>query len=282
MADSPSHHKSMLERSQGAARTIAGMRRATKTLRALLAPVVGVAAAMLLVILPVAEASGSSGTASAQPVPLVLIDPGHDLYGNSAVEPIGPGSTTMKIKDGGGARGVVSGKAEAVVNLAVARRLKTMLERAGLRVRMTRTTTSGTSMGNVARAQMANRLGAAAFVRIHCDGSTNRATSGTHVLYPAYRRGWTDDIQAASKRLATLVQAELVRSLGFPNRGLDARSDLTGFNWSDVPSILPELGFLSNPGEDRALASAAGQKKAATGLCRGILRYLGRSPASCG
>lgn len=245
-----------------------------------------VSAAAAALVLPVAlvassapAATGSSGKASA--VPLVLIDPGHDLYGNSATEPIGPGSSTRKIKDGGGARGAATGKAEAVVNLAVAKRLQTMLKRAGLRVKMTRTRTTGTSMGNVARAQMANRLRAAAFVRIHCDGSTNPATSGTHVLYPAYRRGWTDDIHSASKRLAGLVQTELVRSLGFPNRGLDARSDMTGFNWSDVPSILPELGFLSNPAEDRVLSSVAGQKKAATGLCRGILRYLGRSPASC-
>jgi N-acetylmuramoyl-L-alanine amidase len=136
-------------------------------------------------------------------------------------------------------------------------------------------------MGNVARAQIANRLHAAAFVRVHCDGSTS-GTTGTHTLYPAYRSGWTSDIYRSSLKLAKLVQAGLVGSLHFPNRGLDARSDITGFNWANVPVILPELGFLSNPGEDRVLASKAGQQKAAVGICRGVLRFLKRSPANCG
>ncbi len=233
---------------------------------------------LLVVALNTATTAGNGAAAGA---PMVVIDPGHDLYANSGTEPIGPGSSTRKIKDGGGTRGVVSGKPEAVVNLAVSKRLATLLKRAGLRVAMTRTTTSHVSMGNVARAQFANSRHAAAFVRVHCDGSTSGAT-GTHTLYPAYRLGWTSDIYRPSLKLAKLVQAELVRSLRFPNRGLDARSDITGFNWSNVPVILPELGFLTNPGEDRILSSAAGQKKAAVGLCRGILRFLKRSPASCG
>jgi N-acetylmuramoyl-L-alanine amidase len=228
----------------------------------------------------VAGLAGSGWSAAAR-APVVVIDPGHDRYANSALEPIGPGSSTMKIKDGGGATGVVTHTPEAVVNLAISKRLETMLKRAGIRVVMTRTTTGHVSMGNVARAQIANRNHAAAFVRVHCDSSASEATAGTHTLYPAYHRGWTDDIYKPSLRLARLVQTELVRSLGFPDRGLDPRGDITGFNWSNVPVILPELGFLSNPTEDRILNSSAGQQKAAVGMCRGILRFLGRSTSSC-
>jgi N-acetylmuramoyl-L-alanine amidase len=241
--------------------------------KALLALAVALVASTLL--------ANSSSPGRAASAPLVVIDPGHDLYGNSATEPIGPGSSTRKIKDGGGTRGVVSGKPEAVINLAVSKRLAVLLRRAGLRVAMTRTTTSHVSMGNIARAQFANRRHAAALVRVHCDGSTSGMT-GTHTLYPVYHRGWTDDIYKSSLRLAKLVQAGLVGSLRFPNRGLDARSDMTGFNWANVPVILPEIGFLTNPGEDRVLASSAGQQKAAVGMCRGILRFLKRSPSRCG
>jgi N-acetylmuramoyl-L-alanine amidase len=237
------------------------------------------ALSVALVVSALLASSSSPGRAAS--APLVVIDPGHDRYANSATEPIGPGSSTMKIKDGGGTRGVVSGKPEAVINLAVSKRLAVLLRQAGLRVAMTRTTTSHVSMGNIARAQFANRRHAAAEVRVHCDGSTSGAT-GTHTLYPAYHRGWTDDIYKSSLRLAKLVQAGLVGSLRFPNRGLDPRSDITGFNWANVPVILPELGFLTNPGEDRVLASSAGQQKAAVGMCRGILRFLGRAPSSCG
>jgi N-acetylmuramoyl-L-alanine amidase len=220
--------------------------------------------------------------ASGQPSqPVVVLDPGHDLRANPATEPIGPGSTTRKIKDGGGTRGVVSGLTEAQLNLAVAQRLRPLLERAGVRVVMTRTRTAGTSMGNVARARIANRADAGLFLRIHADGSPDRATRGTHTLYPALRRGWTDDVYADSRRAAVVVQRELVRALGFPDRGLQERSDFTGFNWADVPVILVEVGFMTNPTEDRLLATPAYQRRAALGLCRGTLRFLGRPPAVC-
>jgi N-acetylmuramoyl-L-alanine amidase len=223
----------------------------------------------------------SGGAAGQGAAPVVVLDPGHDLRANPATEPIGPGSAMRKIKDGGGTRGVVSGLTEAQLNLAVARRLRPMLERAGVRVVMTRTRTAGTSMGNVARARIANRVGAALFLRIHADGSTDRSVRGTHTLYPALRRGWTDDVYAESRRAAGIVQRELVRALGFPDRGLRERSDFTGFNWADVPVILVELGFMTNPKEDRLLATAAYQRRAALGLCRGTLLFLGRSPAAC-
>jgi N-acetylmuramoyl-L-alanine amidase len=218
---------------------------------------------------------------AAQPRPVVVLDPGHDLRANSATEPIGPGSAMRKIKDGGGTRGVVSGLREADLNLRVAVRLRSLLEQAGVRVDMTRTRTAGTSIGNVARAGIANRAGAALFLRIHADGSTDRTVRGTHTLYPALRRGWTDDVYVESKRAARLVQADLRVALGFPDRGLQERSDFTGFNWADVPVILVEMGFMTNPTEDRLLATAAYQRRAAVGLCRGTLRFLGRADASC-
>ncbi len=223
----------------------------------------------------------AAGTTGAAPAPVVVVDPGHDLRGNPDTEPIGPGSTTRKIKDGGGTSGVVSGLREAELNMRVALRLRPLLERAGVRVVMTRTKTASTSMGNIARARIANRAGAALFLRIHADGSSDPSARGTHVLYPAFRRGWTDDVYAASKRAATVVQRETRRALGFPDRGLQERTDFTGFNWSDVPVILVEMGFMTNPTEDRLLATAAYQQRAAVGMCRGTLRFLGRSVGRC-
>ena len=213
--------------------------------------------------------------------PVVVVDPGHDLRANPDTEPIGPGSPTRKIKDGGGTHGVVSGLREAELNLRVGLRLRALLEQAGVKVVMTRTRTAGTSMGNIARARMANRAGAALFLRIHADGSTDPAARGTHTLYPALRRGWTDDVYAESKRAARMVQRDLRATLGFPDRGLEERSDFTGFNWADVPVILVEMGFMTNPTEDRLLATTTYQRRAALGLCRGTLRYLGRSPTAC-
>jgi N-acetylmuramoyl-L-alanine amidase len=235
----------------------------------------------LLAALSAALVVVTAGAAAAASTPVVVIDPGHDLRANLRTEPIGPGSATRKIKDGGGTRGVVSGTTEAQLNLAISLRLQKLLERSGVNVVMTRKRTAGTSIGNVARAGIANRAGAALFLRIHADGASSSSARGSHTLYPALRQGWTNDIYARSRTAARTVQGELVQALGFPDRGLQERSDFTGFNWADVPAILVEVGFMTNPAEDRALATDAYRDRAAHGLCRGVLRYLGRAPAAC-
>ena len=214
--------------------------------------------------------------------PVVVVDPGHDRLANLRTEPIGPGSATRKILDGGGTHGVVTGIREPDLTLAVSLRLRHLLRRAGVRVVMTRTRTAGESMGNVARARIANGARAGLFLRVHADGAGSSDARGTHTLTPALRRGWTDDVYADSRRAARLVQAELVRALRFPDRGIHERLDYTGFNWADVPVILVELGFMTNPSEDRALARPAVRERAAVGLCRGTLRFLGLSPGRCG
>ena len=223
-----------------------------------------------------------AGRAGAAAGPVVVVYPGHDRYANSQSEPIGPGSPVSKIKDGGGTRGVVSGLAEAELNLRVALRLKPLLAQAGVRVVLTRSATAGKSIGNVARAGIANRAHAALFLRIHADGAPSPSARGTHTLYPALRRGWTDDVYVKSRRGARLLQAELVRALGFPDRGLQERADFTGFNWADVPAVMVELGFMTNAVEDGLLATSAYQQRAAVGLCRGTLRFLGRPITACG
>ena len=205
----------------------------------------------------------------------IVIDPGHDSRANSDTEPIGPGSSTRKIKDGGGTRGASTGTPEHEVTLAISLALRRELKARGYCVKMTRTRATGTSMGNVARARIANRAGAELFVRVHADGSPDRSRNGTFVIYPALRRGWTDDILPESKTAARLVQRELVSALGSRDLGLSERSDLTGFNWADVPAILPEVGYLTNPREDRLLTTPSYQRRAARGIAEGIEHFVG-------
>jgi N-acetylmuramoyl-L-alanine amidase len=233
------------------------------------------AALVLLAALVLVPASAGASR------PVVVIDPGHDERANLQTEPIGPGSPTRKIKDGGGTHGVVTGTREADLVLDVALRLRALLRRAGVSVVKTRSRTAGASMGNIARARIANEAGAALFLRVHADGHPESAVRGTHILVPALRKGWTDDVYRASSRAASLVQPELVSALGFPDRGISEHTDFTGFNWADVPVILVELGFMTNPVEDRALERPSTRQRAALGLCRGTLRLLGRAPSRC-
>jgi N-acetylmuramoyl-L-alanine amidase len=204
----------------------------------------------------------------ASPPPLICIDPGHGTPPaiGRQTEPIGPGSGVMKIKDGGGASG------EAVVNLAIAKRTRTLLLQRGYRVAMTRTGAVFRygNGGNIARAQFCNRRHATLMLRIHADGSTNTSMHGFQTLYPAWHKGWTNDIYTRSLRAARLVQAATVRATGAANLGLVKRTDLTGFNWANVPAILVECGFLSNPPERRLLQSSTYEWKLARGLTAGV------------
>ena len=203
--------------------------------------------------------------------PLVCLDPGHGTppaIGRQA-EPIGPGSSVLKIKDGGGAPG------EAAVALAIARRTRTLLIRRGYRVAMTRTGAVFRygNGGNVARAQFCNRRHSALMLRIHADGSTNTSLHGFSTLFPAWHKSWTDDIYTRSLKAARLVQAASVRATGAANLGLIKRTDLTGFNWANVPAILVECGFMSNTGERRLLQSNAYEWKLARGLAAGAAAF---------
>ncbi len=203
------------------------------------------------------------------PTPLICLDPGHGTIPavGRQTEPIGPGSSVRKIKDGGGAPG------EAPVALAIALRTRALLQRDGYRVAMTRTgpTYAG---GNIARAQFCNARHAALMIRIHADGSTDPTQHGVKTLVPTSRRGWTDDIYTRSLRAGRAVQSAVVRSTRAKNIGILFRSDLTGFNWANVPAILVETGFMTNPAEGRLLRSSAYQLKVARGLTAGAQAFL--------
>jgi N-acetylmuramoyl-L-alanine amidase len=199
---------------------------------------------------------------------LVCLDPGHGTppaIGRQR-EPIGPGSRTTKIKDGGGAAG------EAEVVLAIARRTRALLLRQGYRVAMTRTGATYRG-GNVERAQFCNRRGAALMLRIHADGSSDPSRRGIATLAPARRRGWTDDVYSPSLRAAAAIQRRLVAATGAPDLGVVERSDLTGFNWADVPVVLAETGFMSNPFERRLLRSSDYQWRVARGFAAGVAAF---------
>ena len=194
--------------------------------------------------------------AAAATPPVVVVDPGHDLRSNPSTEPIGPGSSTRKIKDGGGTRGVVTGTPEAELNLAVGLRLRALLERADVRVVMTRTRTAGTSFGNIRRARIANEAGAALFLRIHADGSPSPDARGTHILYPARIAGWTDDVYLASRRAARIVQSELLHALGFPDRGLQEHVRLHRLQLVERPGHPRGDGLHDQPDRGPACSTA--------------------------
>ena len=69
-----------------------------------------------------------------------------------------------------------------------------------------------------------------------------------------------------------------MKATGAQDRGLVERSDLTGFNWSEVPVVLVEMGFLSNPEEDQKLSTEKYRKQVADGIADGAQEWLAAQP----
>lgn len=66
----------------------------------------------------------------------------------------------------------------------------------------------------------------------------------------------------------------MVKATGAKNRGLYERNDQASFNYCKVPCTLIEMGFMTNPEEDRLLNSESYQDKLVLGMVNGILRYF--------
>ncbi|HEY5541498.1 MAG TPA: N-acetylmuramoyl-L-alanine amidase [Coriobacteriia bacterium] len=203
---------------------------------------------------------------------VVVIDAGHEGSPPSGVEPIGPGSSTMKVKLESGTSGVVTHVDESLRNLQVALVLQKVLEARGVSVLMVRTS-QNVKISNAQRAQIANNAHAALFIRLHCDSGPSSVT-GILTLEPG--KNWYKDhpIVASSAVAAKLIHKATLSATGAKDRGITPRTDLTGFNWSQVPSVLVEMGMMSNPGEDHKLGTAAYQQKLADGMANGIVAYL--------
>jgi N-acetylmuramoyl-L-alanine amidase len=77
-----------------------------------------------------------------------------------------------------------------------------------------------------------------------------------------------------SRKAGAYILYRIIAKTGAVNRGIIERSDLSGFNWSEIPVLLIEAGFLSNPREDIFLNSDDYQNRIARGIFEGIVSYL--------
>ncbi|MDR3686889.1 MAG: N-acetylmuramoyl-L-alanine amidase [Coriobacteriia bacterium] len=203
---------------------------------------------------------------------VVVIDAGHEAKVVPGVDPIGPGSTTTKAKILSGAYDSFTHTEESERNLEVALRLQKVLEARGVKVVMVRTK-QNVQITNKQRAELANSVNAALFIRLHCDSGPSNVT-GVLTLRP--EKNWypAHPIVAQSKIAASLIQAATLAATGAKDRGITPRNDEVGFNWSQVPSVLVEMGLLSNKTEATKLGTAAYQNKLADGMANGIVAYL--------
>ncbi len=202
------------------------------------------------------------------------IDPGHQAHSNSAQEPVSPGSKETKAKVSSGTQGVKTRVPEYEVNLQVALLLKDALEAQGATVYMTRDT-NDVDISNVERAEMMNELGVDVVLRLHCNGSTNQSTSGIGLYVKSSGEGAEESYAISEVLIAAMGEAT-----GANTESVHVRDSYSGLNWSTVPSILVEMGYMSNPDEDEKLCSPEYQSELVHGMVDGLITYFAEHPVS--
>lgn len=220
-----------------------------------------------------------TSTPTPPPLPLekalICIDPGHcvtPLAGKGYTELVSPLSTEKKALYTTGTQG--KGMTEEKLNLTVGLKLRDELQGLGATVIMTRDVSEITISG-IERCQIANEAEADVAIRIHADGSTDPSVHGVSVLVPAGDLLGTPSIVDESVRLGQLMVDSVAKETGAKNRGMISRTDLTGFNFSEVPSVLIEMGFMTNAEEDTRLETEEYQDKIVTGMVNSILAWYG-------
>lgn len=198
----------------------------------------------------------------------IVIDAAHQQKVDTDKEPIGPGSDTTKYKITSGATGVSTGVPEYKLTLEIALALRDELVVRGYNVFMTREV-NDVSMSDSERAQMANGKGEIV-VHIHANADEREGITGTMAFYPSADNPFVSSRSAECKELCSNILTGLNAATGASTWGCIANDNLTALNWTKIPAAHIEVGYMSNPDEDKLMQTAEYQYSIVQGIADGI------------
>ncbi|GAB2575558.1 N-acetylmuramoyl-L-alanine amidase [Gracilibacillus alcaliphilus] len=151
---------------------------------------------------------------------------------------------------------------EKTLTLSTAKKLSEQLKNKGASVTLTRTDDTYISLEK--RANISNSADTDAFISLHYNSSAQKEARGIETYY--YDGG-------ESKQLADSVQASLIDHTDLHNRGAK-QADFHVLKGNKQLALLVELGFISNPEEQKLVQSESYQEKAITGIVAGLEDYF--------
>jgi len=182
---------------------------------------------------------------------LIGIDPGHGGTDPGAVSPIRPQIGDQLYTK------------EATITLDIAKRVQGILLACGHQVLMTRTDDHYVSLLN--RSNMINQAKCDIAVSIHLNSSVNSSSK--------YIATFIQQTGARAEQLAGLIQTSLVKTTNWPDGGVRVKN-LHMTRETYMPAVLLELGFVSNPDEERRISDPMIRSKLAAATAEGILAYF--------
>lgn len=227
---------------------------------------------LLIVLLLLLAIGVGTGTASAAGKPTVILDPGHGgAYGGTA-----------------GYSGNRTGYYEKHANMEVSKRLKSELEKRGFVVHMTRTSDVqfsriSSSADLVERMKVANGMISSGnndntvFISVHHNATSSPTYGGYETYYFDNRYASSSyppsvlqrHYSPESGRLATNTHRSVIASGVKEGRGIIANS-LYVTRTANVPSVLLEVGYMSNPTEEAMIKQSWFQQKIAANVAKGV------------
>jgi len=192
----------------------------------------------------ISSASEYSSAQSTEKPPIVVIDAGHGDW-----EP-GAGNGSTNEKD---------------ITLAISLEVERVLKEKDISYYMSRNDDTYLSLED--RVRIANEKSCKLFVSIHNNSFTDTAQSGILTTYnPSSPNG---------KEIAKIMQSK-INNMGMRDRDVMPRPNLYVLRYTDMPSLLLEIGFISNNKDLKLLTDANFQQKCAQQIVLGIEEIISK------